>query len=209
MVRVLYAWLSDMEDPAFYNSLNLLPYFMREEILKYRNREEQKARLLARLMLKACLEKDGVSNLIHHWKRDKRNKPLIEKWKPFNISHSSELVVFSYGPSINGVDVEKMTDTHYDEMACYFHPEEQEAIKKSADKMKTFYGLWAKKEALLKATGIGIVDGLDCFSCLKDEVQWVGEKWFFYQLSIHADYAAYLCSKTAKQTCVPERFTIF
>jgi len=61
-----------------------------------------------------------------------------------------------------GVDVETV-DRRVDHRSVsmhYFTPEEQDHIARSDDAKRTFLELWTRKEAVLKASGVGIMDDL-------------------------------------------------
>jgi 4'-phosphopantetheinyl transferase len=202
----MYARLRDLDDGALPAYLDKLPQFMRQDIMKYRNMADRKARLLARLILKACLERDGSGDLIHAWRKDSHHKPHIDQWKPFNISHSGDMVIFSYGALPNGIDVEEMRKADYLDLMRYFHEEEQLAITGAADKQKAFYEIWVRKEAFLKATGVGMAMGLHEFSCTGKRICRHGQDWHFRRLSLHPGYMAYLCINDDKDPILQERF---
>lgn len=53
-------------------------------------------------------------------------------------------------------------------MVC--HPQEQKALEGLTNKEQGFYTLWAAKEALLKAHGSGLINHLNCSTCLLDRM---------------------------------------
>ncbi len=81
----------------------------------------------------------------------------------FNMSDTKDAVVVAVSRSIDpGVDVETV-DRKVDHEAVgehYFTPQEQEYIGRSEDGKRTFLDLWTRKEAVLKASGVGIMDDL-------------------------------------------------
>jgi 4'-phosphopantetheinyl transferase len=91
----------------------------------------------------------------------------------FNLAHSGELalVAVTRGGEI-GVDVERLRPVeHWQEIAArYFHPTETAAI--GADAAQTpinFFRCWTRKEAVLKAIGVGIIFPLDLFRVPMEE----------------------------------------
>lgn len=206
MVKVFYAWLSDLSDYSFHEYLKQLPGFMKKDIMRYRDAADQKARLLARLILKNCLVQEGYGASICQWEKDNHHKPYIKGWKCFNISHSGDLVLFSYGDMAIGIDVEKITTINFLEMMQYFHGEEQLAITKAIDPKKTFYEMWVRKEALLKATGVGIGNDLHELNCTKEEVYCQGGNWYLLPIFIHPEYPACLCMPEREALVVIKRF---
>ena len=115
----------------------------------------------------------------------------------FNISHSSEWVVLAFGRNRQiGVDVEKIKWTMDVEAiaARFFAPEEKALVEQSADKHTTFFQIWARKEAYVKACGSGLFQELSSFAVpiaegtLPDEGQ--KEGWNFRCLEAGSKYAA-------------------
>lgn len=195
MTIIKYCDIDIIKDGCISHYLELLPAFMGEEIMRYRYAADQKARLLSRLMLRESIDETGDDACLNDWKRDVHNKPVIAKWKAFNIAHASNLVVFAYTTGeLIGIDIEnKKRDLEYREIMTHFHEEEQAFIASSSDPIDSFYKIWTKKEAVLKAVGVGIVNGLNDFSCVRDFVDYAERSWSLKEVAIHEDYACYLC----------------
>lgn len=86
----------------------------------------------------------------------------------FSLSHSGERVLIAVARDRRvGVDVERWaSDIVYDELAAYcFSPAEQRALRAlpPAQQQLGFFACWSRKEAYLKALGIGVSQGLDHF----------------------------------------------
>jgi 4'-phosphopantetheinyl transferase len=98
----------------------------------------------------------------------------------FNVAHSGDLVLVAVARGCEvGVDVERLRPVeHWHEIAArYFHPQELAAMR-AGDATQTpaaFLRCWTRKEAVLKAIGIGIGYPLDGFRApLANEVSaWV------------------------------------
>jgi 4'-phosphopantetheinyl transferase len=82
----------------------------------------------------------------------------------FNLSHSKGLSVLAFDPDNEiGVDVEKMDmEFEYQPIVQHFFTKNEERyIENSNGKSRQhFYELWTRKEAFLKALGIGITENL-------------------------------------------------
>ncbi len=89
----------------------------------------------------------------------------------FNLSHSENYILIAVGKDEIGVDIEKMKNLfEYQSLIdAIFTKEEKNFITKAPEPVKAFYLLWTRKEALLKATGMGIVNDLNCIACLNGE----------------------------------------
>lgn len=90
----------------------------------------------------------------------------------FNISHAENYVVIAVSRFPVGVDVEFIKNgfEFRELMEMCFSPEESSFISHSEDQLLSFYLLWTRKEAILKATGEGLTDHLYEVPSLPDEV---------------------------------------
>ena len=200
---VLYANLKQISDVELQNQLNKLPDFMLKDISRFKQSETRALKIIARLMLLRCLEDTDQGQLINKWEVTNYHKPQIPYWFPFNISHSSELSVFAYGDETVGVDIEKIDVIKYD-LIEYFHPLERQYIYNSINKEDAFFEIWVKKEAFLKALGVGLSfnEGLDSFNCVNNMLYYRGNNWFFFELKIDAGYKCFLCCQKIEEVKV-------
>jgi len=86
----------------------------------------------------------------------------------FNVSHSHGIILIAMTHDREiGVDVEMIRDkTDHERMAQrFFSPAECEQLQRlpEADRQRAFFHCWTRKEAFLKATGMGITLALDSF----------------------------------------------
>lgn len=85
----------------------------------------------------------------------------------FNVSHTNELALIALAPWPVGIDIEwHLREIEADELASrFFSRKEAEAFShtEAKDKIRTFYSIWTKKEAVIKAVGEGLSYPLDSF----------------------------------------------
>ena len=134
--------------------------------------------------------------------------PQLASPLQFNVSHSHELALhaFTYGREL-GVDVEYMrTNIEYDELAKHsFSPYEQGVLGTlSAEvKQQAFFNCWTRKEAYIKARGMGLSLDLDLFDVSLrpgEPIALLGSRedqrevvrWRFRELDPGLDYAGAL-----------------
>ncbi len=91
-------------------------------------------------------------------------KPYVEGTDlSFNLSDTKDalLIAFTRGYEI-GVDIETMLRKvdHARVSEHYFTPDEITGMASSTDSKRRFLELWTRKEAVLKASGVGIMDDL-------------------------------------------------
>lgn len=112
------------------------------------------------------------------------NTSLLE----FNLSHSGDCVIIAWcaGKAV-GVDVEaldrKMTSSFTEMAATAFSDSEREVLQVYKDKhmAETFYRIWVRKEAVLKAEGCGLGGNTKSFSVSslnQGGVEWLDEVRF-------------------------------
>ncbi len=185
----------------------------REQAERYRRAEDAErfiiARALTRRLCATCLglEPGAISIL-----RTASGKPYVEpntgRSIEFNISHSGNLLIVAWstaGPV--GVDVEAVqpgTRASFMELSnSALSPAELEVLRSasSAEIAAIFYRIWVRKEAVLKAEGLGIGGLLRSFSVAEKTargIRWCedtvlsqqGRTWKLQELNPAPGYAA-------------------
>lgn len=123
----------------------------------------------------------------------------------FNVSHSGNwvLLAFALGCRV-GIDVEAWTELSSDEIVRgFFAPPEQLAWEQlpPAEKQAAFFSAWTRKEAFLKALGVGLARPLDSFAVrfaprdAPAELLWCADdplapqRWTFAACDPHSGYS--------------------
>lgn len=194
----IYIGCSDkIKDIDFKKHLDLVPKFMHPDILRYRDLREKKKRLLSRLMLIHALQQSGDIGKLVKWKRDAQNKPFIKEWEHFSISYSEELVVLAKSDLPLGIDIEKEIPVNVKELSQFFSKGEQAYISSHKNPIHAFYHTWVKKEALLKAVGTGITEGLSENNTLEESFKYKDQNWHFTPISISTEYTSFICTNNS------------
>jgi phosphopantetheine--protein transferase-like protein len=150
----------------------LASFLSAEELAKsrrFRFQNDRESYVVTHGMLRLILgrhlgiEPGSVDLVYNHF-----GKPLISPGYQdvfFNLSHSSEVSVLAFDLKGNiGVDVEHMgPDVDFQSIAQQFFTRRETEYINSTEtcSARRFYQLWTRKEALLKALGIGISANLD------------------------------------------------
>uniref|UniRef100_A0A1I7U7H3 L-aminoadipate-semialdehyde dehydrogenase-phosphopantetheinyl transferase n=1 Tax=Caenorhabditis tropicalis TaxID=1561998 RepID=A0A1I7U7H3_9PELO len=149
-----------------------------KKIPELRYREDGLACLFGRLLLRHSAQKfSGEQWKLIKFERTERGKPFLaipaDTKFGLNVSHQGDYVAFASSCSSKvGVDVmrldternHKTADEYINSMAKSASPEELRMMRSQpteAMKMTMFYRYWCLKEAILKATGVGIVADLN------------------------------------------------
>ncbi|WP_448701606.1 4'-phosphopantetheinyl transferase family protein [Mucilaginibacter sp. AW1-3] len=85
----------------------------------------------------------------------------------YNTTHSGDDVLIAIAAMPVGIDVENLEPMfpYQDILEHTFNRQEISVIDESENPLETFYRLWTRKEALLKATGKGIDDDMKLIPC--------------------------------------------
>jgi 4'-phosphopantetheinyl transferase len=144
----------------------------------------------------------------------------------FSVSHSGSQIALAFAREARvGIDVERVrTNADCDAIAArFFAPAERTALASLAlaDRIDAFFACWTRKEALLKAIGLGISQGLSRVevTCRADdpprvlrsqlsEVDPAG--WSLLDLRVPAGYRAALAVSLAEPSvsCVADAATV-
>ncbi|MCC7300498.1 MAG: 4'-phosphopantetheinyl transferase superfamily protein [Verrucomicrobia bacterium] len=157
---------------------------------------------LLRRILADCL---NIEPAALSFNRNAQGKPFLkDSGLEFNVSHSRErlLIAVTAGRSV-GVDIEfRRAGLNMDSIAKrWFAPEEQAFFQTLENPADGFFDIWAKKEAYVKALGVGIYKDLNTFAVPLGEAKFspsIGKdkQWFFQTLEIDSNYAAAVVSET-------------
>ncbi len=143
----------------------LLDPVERERAERFRQPHDRERFILGHGLLREALaERLQMSATAIRFARGPYGKPRIEGVElRFNFSDTKDAVLIGMGSDSEiGVDLETMDRAvdHAAVSAHYFTPEEHESIARARDGKRRFLELWTRKEAVLKASGVGIMDDL-------------------------------------------------
>lgn len=113
----------------------------------------------------------------------------------FNLSHTDQMIVCVLSPwEKAGIDVERIGKDHFDVMSSVFVDEEAAFVQSQPTfqaKREAFYMLWTRKEAVMKAVGMGFSLSPKTFRVPFQRAQTGNDQYDFYTYSLPPDY---LCS---------------
>lgn len=170
----------------FYNEKaeDLIKYLEQEKqdrVLKYRRKEDKVRGIIGGILTKVIAAKKNNRNLNEiTYKYNEYNKPKFENINDleFNISHSGDYVITAFDNNALGVDIEKISNMEYKDIAERFFSKEEFKwiIKEEGEKsLRRFYKIWTLKESYVKLLGKGLNIPFDSFSFKYNE-----EKDVFY-----------------------------
>lgn len=140
----------------------LLSEKRRRELEKLNKAEDKQRCLVAGLLLRHALG-EAAEKLMY----GEKGKPYLSGGACFNISHSGEYVVLAVSENNLGVDIERI-GVYKEKLAQRCCTEEEFLWLENRDK-SDFFRLWTGKEAVMKATGLGLAMSARSFSVLPVE----------------------------------------
>lgn len=171
--------------------------------------------IVARANLRLLLSHyENISPKYIEFSYNEFGKPfLLDTFLQFNVSHSHELIVYAFTLHHRiGVDVEKIDKEYSEEVAKRFFSESEStellALPLTVRK-ENFYKIWAKKEALIKATGLGMRLPLESFTVSMnkaiEEVTLQHEIWQLHYLQLDTAYqAAFATEQKVREIVIRE-----
>ena len=215
----IHVWSVSLDGPKqrMDENASLLSPDEAERARRFSHPEHRGRWVLGRATLRAILArytKEAPEEI--RFRYDKGGKPRLASPAStpevhFNLSHSGALMVLGVthvGPI--GVDVEQLQELPDRDglMARFFSAAEQRAIRElpRSHRTEAFYSCWTRKEAYLKALGLGLSGSLDAFDvsvapesarvlAVRGHVE-KARGWSMFDLQARSGYAGALAIKT-------------
>ena len=171
----------------------------------------KKISFFSKLMLHEILSTHySLKNPLQNFRKNKEGKPSIGRQNlHFNISHSNNLVCVAICTEAPiGVDVQHIRKFSEMLIPRVLTPEEKQEYSKCSDKQQFFFSTWSKKEACVKATGIGIKIGLKNFSVNEKTAIVQHSTLYLMPLKLKESYSAAVAVKCpiSKITVIKQHF---
>jgi 4'-phosphopantetheinyl transferase len=173
----------------YYSKLNAHYKNKIKSLLRWQDRQVS---LLAIFILieKVC---NGDWSYLNHIQYNNFGKPFIKGIPFFNISHTQDLAVVLTSESAEiGIDVELIQNIDIFEFRNVFNEEEYKYVESDTS---LFFDYWTKKEAVLKAKGVGMTIDLAKVNVTRDSCIVEGVEFFMKNVYIRKEYCCWIAQQ--------------
>ena len=195
MIKLFYSiidqWPSEQE---FGKKLLSMPASIAMKINQYNNYEDKVLRLYGKLLLSEGInEMDITKNVsLADITFNENGKPIIaNKSIYFNTSYTGNIAVCIISTEgETGIDIEKIKPVELSLYKEYFTLNEWNYIfsaKGIDESIKHFYHLWTRKEAILKASGTGLLFPLNTIEVLNESVTLYNKAYYLKRIDINKE----------------------
>jgi 4'-phosphopantetheinyl transferase len=176
--------------------LGQLSEAMQRKILRYRHWQDAHRSLLGKALLIRGLKELALKGYsMPDLKFTAFERPYFDDRVDFNIAHSGRFIVCALSLTNKvGIDVEEIKPISLEDFEANFSEEEWIKIYADEDQYRGFYKFWTKKEAFLKAIGLGLNVPLREAEVLGDTIEWNGQVWFLQEMELDKEHVFHLSS---------------
>lgn len=149
--------MEECTDEEVQRLLSLVSTQRREQALRYKHIFGQFCCLKSWMMLAESLQNKGFG--LEDWCYNEYGKPFWPNGPYFSISHCKQGIAVAIDEHPIGIDIEAIRHADDDLLARTMNKFEQSKIKNQKSKIESdreFTRLWTRKEAIVKAQGVGI-----------------------------------------------------
>ena len=195
-VILFYTFISQNAPEEIDAFFRTLPEELRLSISQYQSQKDRQARVLSKFLTEKLFHQFYPDHQLD-WKKLKKDenfKPYLEGYHfNFSSAHSEDLCVVC--ASVNdrcGVDTEILKPLDVSVFKDFLHSEEQDYLLNGQNSVNDFYNIWIKKEAVLKASGLGISKELNEVNTLPDCIQVNDQNFFASEVFISELYKVFI-----------------
>lgn len=164
--------------------------------------DDQKRFIVGKYMLRMILSRlISLAPESIQFKLSDHKKPFVDAEIEFNTAHSGNIVLIAVHKKSVGIDIEFINRNFEYEglISDVFSNREKLFINSGPNRSIDFYLLWTRKEALLKATGEGLLDRLQELDCLESIIYRNGIQYYLSSLLLEKEYAASIAHCTGAE----------
>ncbi len=196
-ITILYTLFDNQLSEVKYNYLlNLLPADQIERIKRFVRWQDRHSHLFGRLLLKVGLDMYSFeSNCLDALQYNEYDRPYLNSFTDFNISHSESYVICAIGKDLRlGVDIEKIQKMDFTDFKNVMTIEQWQEIKQDRSPNRAFFNYWTIKESVIKADSRGLSIPLQELHVYNNQVFYDSSTWYLHPLDFDKEYCACLAT---------------
>lgn len=197
-VWVAYSFLNKNNSEKIEELFSQLPENLVKSVNQYKDENDRKSRMLSKLLLEILIRKI-IPDQNFFWslyQKDSFSKPYFKELEiNFSSSHHENFsIVCAAKKTQCGIDSELIKSININMYNDFLHPNESQFINQQLNSQFTFYEIWTKKEAVLKASGLGVSQDLQSIDAHENTVQINNKKYFTKELNISENSITYIAT---------------
>lgn len=206
MVYIYFAFIDIIPNTTLYQHQQLLPEHLKNRLNNITH-EDSRTNSLSGLIIANKLLTDlqtGVS--LHRLSYHNHGKPMLPNGYSISIAHTSNIVLCAFSATgIVGVDVETVDNKNSLHCEDYLTLAELTALRIADDPNIVFKQMWVRKEAVLKADGIGLLYPVNELDVTHNTTQLNNTTYYLHNINTATGYLAALattqprCAVTVKE----------
>lgn len=171
------------------------PGFLKEEVLRYRRHEDRIRTLAGKCLLQKALRDLAMdTDLSCIQKHPDTRRPEFTDAPVFSISHAGNMAVCVLSSGPVGVDIEPVRPIPLSDFKRVFTKKETRSVEEATDSDAAFFAVWTRKEAVLKATGKGLLHPASSVETGFSPVVVDGISYFLHPVFIEDAIACHMAS---------------
>ena len=213
MTIVQYTHLNNLPSKAQYAALlSTLPIDMKNNISAYTNFSDSALRLAGKLLLIDCIKKIDLADivLITDLKFNNHGKPLFKPPLACSISYADNMAIVACSTDgAVGIDMELLRPIDINLYRDYFTKKEWQQLQLAANNYITFFDMWTRKEAIVKAIGKGFFKDLNTIEVIDNNIRIDNAIYTLQKLTLNTNYCCHMATSCSSNSIVINSFDVF
>ena len=211
MVYILHSKITHpLPLPIFRRYLKALPPTCQVKTLGYRRWQDRQATMFGKLLLIQALLDLEATSTISNLRYTVYDRPFLDEKLDFNISHSGEYVVCAISRTSHvGIDIERIHQVDLDDYESQWTKKELDGIVNANHPHTVFFDWWTRKEAVLKASGLGLNIELNKIDITTELVTVNDGTWYLQKFNISHGYSCHLATSKAEESIVSKAINYY
>ena len=195
MCCIYFAFIDNIPNTTLYKHKQLLPEHLKNRLNDITHDVSHTNSLNGLIIANKLLTDLQTGLSLHQLSYHNHGKPFLPNGYSISIAHSGNIVLCACSATCNlGVDLETLDNKdnlHYED---YLTPKEITTLRFANDPNIVFKQMWVRKEAVLKADGIGLLHPLNELDITHNTTQLNNNTYYLHNINIATGYVTALAT---------------